>query len=463
MFMNNSHKKNSSHKIPEDSNTSVYSAQNILSSKMIADVPSGQSLAMERWLLQGLLKVMGQPPIRFELWDGSVIDSASATNSGPATNPESTKPQFTLRLMDRRAVYQLLANPSLHFGDLYSAGRLHIDGDLLALLQVLYGELYRMNAKGSTLLKTLWRDQAPRSSSMHNAKESIHHHYDLCNAFYSLWLDQQAMQYTCAYYADTNMTLEQAQQAKMEHICRKLMLKPGMRVVEAGSGWGGLSRYMAEHYEVYVTSYNISPAQVEYSKKQAALQGLSDRIHYIEDDYRNIEGQFDVFVSVGMLEHVGKQNYSTMAKVINRCLAPEGVGLIHSIGRNQPGPINGWIERRIFPGSYPPSVGEFMNLFEQGPFSVLDVENLRLHYASTLDHWLQRFEQHREQVAKLYDESFVRAWRLYLTGSIAGFTTGSLQLFQVVFARDSCNAIPRHRQYLYQDMPAPSLFIEREK
>ncbi len=446
----NNSSKNPSYKATEESSTSPYSLHNIFSLPVAADPPLGKSLAMERWLLQGLLKIMGQPPIRFELWDDSVIDTESST------------PQFTLRLMDRHAVYQLLANPSLHFGDLYSAGRLHIEGDLLALLEVIYDALYSMNAKGSTLLKTFWRVKAPRSTSLSNAKENIHHHYDLGNDFYSLWLDQKAMQYTCAYYADPSMTLEQAQQAKMEHVCRKLMLKPGMRVVEAGSGWGGLSRYMAEHYEVDVTSYNISHAQVEYSREQAAQQGLSGHVRYVEDDYRNIDGQFDAFVSVGMLEHVGMQNYSAMATVIDRCLAPEGIGLIHSIGRNRPGRINGWIERRIFPGSYPPSIGEFMNLFEQKPFSVLDVENLRLHYANTLEHWLQRFEQNHQQVAKLYDESFVRAWRLYLTGSIAGFTTGSLQLFQVVFARETCNAIPRHRQHLYQNTPVPSFFAERE-
>lgn len=310
MFASNSQKKNSSYKTAEDSNTSVHSGQNILPSKMIADVPSGQSLTMERWLLQGLFKVIGQPPIRFELWNGSVIDSTSAISSGLASNPESATSQFTLCLMERHAVYQLLANPSLHFGDLYSAGRLLIDGDLLALLEVLYGELYRMNTKRSTLLKTLWRDQAQPSFSIHDAKENIQHHYDLGNAFYALWLDQQA---------------------KMEHICRKLMLKPDMRVVEAGSGWGGLSRFIAEHYQVYVTAYNIPSGQIEYSKKQVALQGHSDRVHYVQDDYRNIEGQFDAFVSVRMLEHMGKQSYSTMAEVIDSCLAlVETFSLLHT-------------------------------------------------------------------------------------------------------------------------------------
>ena len=175
----------------------------------------------------------------------------------------------------------------------------------------------------------------------------------------------------------------------------------------------------------------------------------------MEDDYRNIQGQYDAFVSIGMLEHVGKDNYPELSALIKRCLKPDGIALLHSIGRNRPMLMNAWIEKRIFPGAYPPSIGEFMEICELGDFSVLDVENLRLHYAQTLTHWMERFNDNQDKVADMYDEHFVRAWRMYLAGSIAAFRAGSLQLFQVVFTHGDNNRLPRNRQDLYTNPAAP--------
>jgi cyclopropane-fatty-acyl-phospholipid synthase len=206
---------------------------------------------------------------------------------------------------------------------------------------------------------------------------------------------------------------------------------------------------MAREYGVKVRAFNISAEQVRYARERAAAEGLGRNVEYIEDDYRNISGQCDVFVSVGMLEHVGRDNYRNLGGIIDRCLAPAGRGLIHSIGRDQPCPMNAWIERRVFPGSYPPTLREMMDIFEPWGFSVLDVENLRPHYAKTLEHWLARFEAHRDEVRERFDENFVRAWRLYLAGSMASFTTGWLQLFQVVFTRPDSNKIPWTRDHLY--------------
>jgi cyclopropane-fatty-acyl-phospholipid synthase len=167
------------------------------------------------------------------------------------------------------------------------------------------------------------------------------------------------------------------------------------------------------------------------------------------DDYRNITGEYDVFVSVGMLEHVGNRDYPGLGKIIHRCLKPQGRGLIHTIGRNTPGPMNAWVERRIFPGAYPPTIAEMMEIFESGGLSVTDIENLRLHYSKTLEHWLQRFEQDKDQVELMLDKSFVKAWRLYLAGSIAAFNTGNLQLFQVVFSHAENNELPWSRAHVY--------------
>ena len=257
------------------------------------------------------------------------------------------------------------------------------------------------------------------------------------------------MLYTCAYFPSAEATLEEAQVAKMDLICRKLWLRRGESVVEAGCGWGALALHMARRYGVSVKAYNVSREQVAHARQRACAEGLDAQVEFIEDDYRSIRGQFDVFVSVGMLEHVGLNHSQELGRVIDRSLRPAGRGLIHSIGRDMPMPINAWIERRIFPGAYPPSLREMLTVLEPRRFSVLDVENLRAHYAETLRHWLARFESAAEPIAAMFDERFVRAWRLYLTGSVAGFTTGSLQLFQILFARQGFNDVPWTRKRLF--------------
>jgi cyclopropane-fatty-acyl-phospholipid synthase len=235
----------------------------------------------------------------------------------------------------------------------------------------------------------------------------------------------------------------------MDHVCRKLRLKAGESVVEAGCGWGTLALHMARNYGVRVRAFNISREQVAYARERAAREGLSGQVEYVEDDYRNISGRFDAFVSVGMLEHVGVANYEALGAVIRRALQGRGRGLIHSIGRNYPAPLQPWIEKRIFPGAYPPSLGEMMGIFEPSNLSILDVENLRLHYARTLRDWLVLYENASERVRQMFDEKFVRMWRLYLAGSVAAFTTGTLQLFQVVFAPGESNDVPLTRAHLY--------------
>ncbi|HET7757181.1 MAG TPA: cyclopropane-fatty-acyl-phospholipid synthase family protein, partial [Steroidobacteraceae bacterium] len=254
---------------------------------------------------------------------------------------------------------------------------------------------------------------------------------------------------TCAYFPEPGMSLEDAQTAKLDYVCRKLQLQPGDAVVEAGCGWGALALHMARRYGVRVRAFNISHEQVAYARERAAREGLAGRVEYVEDDYRSISGRYDAFVSVGMLEHVGLRNYPVLGRIARRGLGSNGRGLIHSIGRNHPAPLQPWIEKRIFPGAYPPSLGQMARIFEPWDLSVLDVENLRLHYAQTLRHWLAGFEAASERVRAMFDERFVRMWRLYLAGSIAGFTTGTLQLFQVLFATRDNNDIAWTRAHLY--------------
>jgi cyclopropane-fatty-acyl-phospholipid synthase len=275
----------------------------------------------------------------------------------------------------------------------------------------------------------------------------VHSHYDLGDDFFRRWLGGE-LAYTCAYFPSQDRTLEKAQAAKFDHVCRKLRLRPGERVVEAGCGWGGLALHMARRYGSLVEAYNLSDEQVQFARKRASGEGLSSQVEFVEDDYRAIRGRFDVFVSVGMLEHVGLEDYSALGRVIDRCLdRRRGRGLLHFIGRDAPRPLNAWIRRRIFPGAYAPTLSQAVEgVLQPGGFSVLDVENLRLHYARTLACWLERFEQAASWVAVRYGERFCRAWRLYLAGSQAAFRSGSLQLFQVSFARGGLNDIPWTRR-----------------
>jgi cyclopropane-fatty-acyl-phospholipid synthase len=220
-------------------------------------------------------------------------------------------------------------------------------------------------------------------------------------------------------------------------------------VVEIGGGWGALALRMARDYGVTVTSMNISRPQIDYARRRAKAEGLDSRVEFIEDDYRNLTGRFDALVSLGMLEHVGAAHYREFGRVAGRCLGRSGRGLIQSIGLDRPGEAISWIERRIFPGGHFPTLREMTDIFQPQGFAILDVENLRLHYAQTLRHWLHRFEAAADRVAAMFSPRFVRTWRLYLSGSRAAFTAGELQLFQVLFARPSLNEVPWTRAALY--------------
>ena len=393
------------------------------------DSPKG----IDRWLVGQIVKRLDDSSIRVELWDEPDIAPRDGT--------------VVVRIHDRKALFQLVTNTELHFGDLYSSGRIEVRGNLQQLLE----DAYRLGAE-HPILKVLGRGRsiAPDRAA---SKRNIHHHYDIGNEFYTLWLDREALQYTCAYYAEPSMTIEQAQQAKMHHVCRKLQLKAGETVVEAGSGWGGFALFMAKNYGVKVRTFNISHEQVAYARAWSERLGLTDRVEFIEDDYRNLTGTYDAFVSIGMLEHVGAGNYKELGALMSRAIGTEGRGLVHSIGRDRPGHLNAWIDKRIFPGAHPPTLREMMDLFEPNDLSVLDVENIRLHYARTLEHWLERYEESVDKVRAMFDETFVRAWRLYLTGSIAAFTTGKLQLFQALFARSGAPKVPWTRKHVYAGHP----------
>ena len=371
----------------------------------------------DRWIAARVQRMIEPAGVRLELWDGS------------SSYAGSREPIGDLLVGDRRTLLGLAVNPDLWFGESYMTGRLEVRGPLEPVIEAL---------TANTPSTPSWRQRLEvafaHGNSVRGARHNVHHHYDLGNPFYQLWLDRELV-YTCAYFEDPEMSLEDAQVAKLDLVCRKLQLRPGETVVEAGCGWGALARHMARNYGVKVKAFNVSSEQLVFARERASREGLHDRIEFIDDDYRNVSGEFDAFVSVGMLEHVGLHHYHSFADVLGRSLKRDGGrGLLHFIGRDMPRPLNAWIRRRIFPGAYPPTLAEVTRrILAPSGMSVVDVENLRLHYRQTLAHWSDRFAAARDQVRGTYGEAFRRAWELYLAGSQAAFATGFMQLFQVLF------------------------------
>jgi cyclopropane-fatty-acyl-phospholipid synthase len=392
---------------------------------------------IEQGLTRRLLQVVGNPSVTIQLGDFPLNALSAGSNS----------PRVIVH--DHRTLWKLAFDPMFQFGKAYEEGRVDVSGDLNEVLSLLFRSISSSKGQWNLVDSFLRCWHSPNLNSLTGSRDNIHHHYDLGNDFYRLWLDDQ-MLYTCAYFPHVGSTLEQAQLAKMELVCRKLSLQPGETVVEAGCGWGGLALYMAKHYGVQVYAFNISKEQLEYARQSARRDGLDGQVHFIEDDWRNIQWPCDAFVSVGMLEHVGVANYTKLGAVVRRCIGNQGRGLIHSIGQTHPCPLNPWIERRIFPGAYPPTLRQMMDIFEPHDLAVLDVDNLRLHYAETLRHWGERFEKAATQVAKQFGERFVRTWRLYLAGSKSAFDTGALHLFQVLFSAEDNNHHRTTRNAIYQ-------------
>jgi cyclopropane-fatty-acyl-phospholipid synthase len=371
----------------------------------------------DRWLAARLQRAIAPAAVRLELWDGSSPYSRDMSPIG------------SVLVHDRAALIGLILDPDLWFGDAYTAGRLDIRGDLGTVVEAL---------TRATLGPPTWRERVrgalERPNSLASARRNVRHHYDLGNEFYQQWLDEDLV-YTCAYFEDPQMGLEAAQHAKFDLVCRKLRLQPGESVVEAGCGWGTLALHMARQYGVRVRAFNVSREQLAYARDRAQREGMTDRVEFIDDDYRNVRGEYDAFVSVGMLEHVGLHHYESLSEVLRRVVRRDsGRGLLHFIGRDAPRPLNAWAQRRIFPGAYPPTLAEVATrVLTPAGMSIVDVENLRLHYARTLAHWRARFKNAEEQVRAEYGANFHRAWELYLAASQAAFTTGWMQLFQVVF------------------------------
>ncbi len=360
-------------------------------------------------------------------------------------------PAVTMRLTDRSLYRKLFLNPELHAGEAYMDGRMSFqDGTLRDFLT-----LFSVNRRGiaahpvQRVLRRISRalKRFQQSNRVGEARRNVAHHYDLGNEFYRLFLDG-GMQYSCAYFLSDADTLEQAQRNKLRLIAAKLNLKPGLRILDIGSGWGDMALYLASLADVDVTGVTLSAEQHALSNAKAAAAGLAHRVRFELRDYRDAAGPFDRIVSVGMFEHVGVQHYGEFFAKVNALLADDGVMLLHSIGHmSPPGTASPWLRKYIFPGAYSPALSEVFTALEQASLWATDVEVLRLHYAKTLNHWWRRFDANRAAVAAMYDERFCRMWEFYLISAEMMFRTGSQMVFHLQIARQR-DAVPIVRDYV---------------
>jgi cyclopropane-fatty-acyl-phospholipid synthase len=361
-----------------------------------------------------------------------------------------------LRIGDSGAERRLALNPELALGELYMDGRIDFPGDALAEFMSLINNNWH-EFRGNPWVGGLagvrrFMHRIRERNDRFRARRNVAHHYDLNEHLYRLFLDRD-MQYSCAYFETPDMSLDEAQIAKKRHIAAKLALKPGQRVLDIGSGWGGLGLYLAQNFDVDVTGVTLSQEQLRVSNRRAEEQRVADRVRFLLKDYREIDGSFDKIVSVGMFEHVGLNNFGEFFGAVRRLLADHGIALLHTIGKKaDPGPINAWMERYIFPGAYLPALSELAPVIERHQFWLTDLEVLRLHYADTLAAWHKRFQAKRAEIAKLYDERFCRMWEFYLQACEVSFRQGDFVVFQLQLAKQ-IDSVELTRDYIYQSKP----------
>jgi cyclopropane-fatty-acyl-phospholipid synthase len=377
-----------------------------------------------------------------------VIDAAGERRIFQGSRPG---PRATIRLHDRAIEWRLLLDGELALGEAWMDGRLTLEeGTLYDLLELLMSNLAETDGRGwaglvqrgLNALRTAY-DRNP----IWRAKRNIAHHYDLSGELYELFLDSER-EYTCAYFPRPDADIEEAQRAKERHIAAKLLLEPGMKVLDMGCGWGALGRYLARTFGVDVTGVTLSKEQVTYANERAAREGLADRCRFLYQDYREVEGRFDRIVSVGMLEHVGRAHYGELFAKIQQLLVPDGVVLVHSMGHMAgPGYPNPWIRKYIFPGGYIPALSEVLPALERSGLWLTDCEILRLHYAETLRCWREKFERNRARIRAIYDERFCRMWEFYLIASELSFRVADLMIFHLQIAKDR-KAVPLLRDYM---------------
>jgi len=389
---------------------------------------------------------------------GNLVRSGTlhvTTSSGRTfTVGDGTGKPIAVRFKTALAQRRVCFDAELRFGEAYMDGSFAVErgasiADLLALV------FSQDHSATPRWVRPQWigrylKRRLMQLNRRHRSQRNVAHHYDLDGRLYSLFLDAD-QQYSCGYFESATQSLDDAQLAKKRHIAAKLLVPPGSRVLDIGSGWGGLALYLAEVCGARVNGVTLSQEQLQRSRARAEEKGLAARVAFRLEDYRDLRGQFDRIVSVGMFEHVGVGFYDAFFRKCAELIADDGVILLHSIGRSDgPGYTNPWIARYIFPGGYIPAVSEVLPAIERAGLLVCDIEILRLHYAETLKAWRERFLAHREQVERLYDDRFFRMWEFYLASSEMAFRHQDLMIFQIQMTRRQ-GVVPITRDYIMRE------------
>jgi len=376
----------------------------------------------------------------FRMWDGEVIGYGN-------------KAKATLVIKSSKVLEDLFSKGFLGFGEAYMSGDLEVEGDLQELLRL--GLIVQFDENAFTLKEKmrLLPFHLKTMATEARSRKNIAHHYDLTPQFYSLFLDE-TLTYSCGYFANENDSLEQAQRRKYDHIARKLLLAPGDTLVDIGCGWGGMLEHAALEYGVSGVGVTLSSNQYQYGCRRIEELGLDGRIDVKLQDYRQLAGKFDKFVSIGMFEHVGKRFIPVFMRRVAGLLKKGGTGLLHTISKEVESATDAWTRRYIFPGGYIPSLPETIREMGRAGLCVLDIEGLRMHYGRTLDCWISNFERNIGSIRQLFDERFIRMWRLYLNASSASFKYGGTRIYQILFTNGLNNDLPMTREYVYRSNQA---------
>jgi cyclopropane-fatty-acyl-phospholipid synthase len=392
--------------------------------------------------------VITQGTLKIKYADGSVSDLGNSAEGWP---------DVAISFTDEAAARAILTNPALGAGETFMDGRMVIEkGSIWDLLMLVTGNAPLESGKSldePSLLGWLgerakhWRDSYNKRD---RSRANVAHHYDLSDRLYDVFLDKDR-QYSCAYFTDPEtVSLEQAQLDKKAHIAAKLALRPGQRVLDIGCGWGGMALYLNRVADVDVLGVTLSEEQLKVARRRAQEAGVSDRVKFELIDYRDVEGVFDRIVSVGMFEHVGARHYREFFRTCHNLLKPDGVMLLHTIGRlDGPGSTDGFTRKYIFPGGYAPALSEIMQGSEPNKLLLADVEVLRLHYYYTLSHWYQRVVAAKTEIVALYDERFFRMWTFYLAAAASGFRFGGQTIYQLQYVRNR-QTLPIARDYMVE-------------
>lgn len=388
---------------------------------------------LDKTVYKNLLKNLFSDTCRIKFWDGEEAILGFGESS------------FRIIINKPLPITEIISNPSVALGEAYMSKQLEIDGNVRQVIESIYNNprsFLRYKGKFNKFIN-------PINNTLKNSKDNASYHYDIGNDFYQLWLDK-SMTYSCGYFKTTEDTLEQAQENKVAYILKKLNLKENDTLLDIGCGWGELILTAAKNYKVKALGITLSSEQADKVNRRIKEEGLEKRVKVELTDYRELKFKpFDRIVSVGMIEHVGKDYLGEYFSVVNRLLKQGGISLLHCI-TSQKGGTNRWIDKYIFPGGYVPSVRELVACISDENFHLTDVESLRRHYVRTLEHWAGNFENNISEISKIKDEAFIRMWRLYLNACAASFSAGNIDIHQFIFSKGLANDLPWTRDYLYQ-------------